>query len=80
VQELTELQRRGMSIQAISKLTGWDRKTVRKYLLQPNALPEYGPRRRHASKLDPFERYLQVRMRVGVWNLQVLLRDLRESN
>jgi len=41
VQELTELQRQGMSIQAISKLTGWDRKTVRKYLLQPNALPAY---------------------------------------
>jgi hypothetical protein len=35
VQELSELQRQGMSIQAISKLTGWDRKTVRKYLLQP---------------------------------------------
>ena len=34
----------GMSIQGISKLTGWDRKTIRKYLLQPNAMPEYGPR------------------------------------
>jgi hypothetical protein len=30
VQELKELQRQGMSIQAISKLTGWDRKTIRK--------------------------------------------------
>ena len=33
VQELSELQREGMSIQGISKLTGWDRKTVRKYPL-----------------------------------------------
>ena len=32
VQELKELQRQGMSIQAISKLTGWDRKTIRKYV------------------------------------------------
>ena len=32
VQELKELQRQGMSIQAISKLTGWDRKTIRKYM------------------------------------------------
>jgi hypothetical protein len=32
-----------MSIQGISKLTRCHRKTVRKYLLQPNALPEYGP-------------------------------------
>jgi hypothetical protein len=30
VQELKELQRQGMSVQAISKLTGWDRKTIRK--------------------------------------------------
>jgi len=31
LKELKELQRQGMSIQAISKLTGWDRKTIRKY-------------------------------------------------
>jgi transposase len=80
VQELSELQRQGMSIQGISKLTGWDRKTVRKYLLQPNALPAYRPRRKQASKLDPFKPYLKGRMRAGVWNAQVLLRELRERN
>ena len=32
VQEIKELQRQGMSIQAISQLTGWDRKTISKYL------------------------------------------------
>jgi transposase len=80
VQELAELQRQGISIQGISKLTGWDRKTVRKYLLQPNAMPEYGPRRRPASKLDPFKAYLEERMHAGVWNAQVLLRELRERN
>ena len=80
VQELTELQRQGMSIQGISKLTVWDGKTVRKYLLQPNAMPEYGPRRKPASKLDPFKPYLEERMRAGVWNARVLLRELRERN
>jgi hypothetical protein len=30
MQELKELQRQGMSIPAISELTGWDRKTIRK--------------------------------------------------
>ena len=80
VQELTELQRQGMSIQAISELTGWDRKTIRKYLLQPNAAPRYGPRRKRASKLDPFKPYLEERMRAGVWNAQVLLRELRARN
>jgi transposase len=66
VQELKELQRQGMSIQGISKLTGWDRKTIRKYLQQPEALPEYGPRREQASKLDPFKPYLEERLRAGV--------------
>jgi transposase len=80
VQELKELQRQGMSIQGISKLTGWDRKTIRKYLLQPSALPEYGPRREQASKLDPYKPYLEERMRAGVWNACVLLRELRERN
>jgi len=32
VQELKELQRQGTSVQGTSKLTGWDRKTIRKYL------------------------------------------------
>jgi transposase len=80
VQELKELQRQGMSIQGISKLTGWDRKTIRKYLQQPSALPEYGPRQAQASKLDPFKPYLEERMRAGVWNACVLLRELRERN
>jgi hypothetical protein len=44
VQELKELQRQGMSIQAISKLTGWDRKTIRKYVRAAGVVPEYGPR------------------------------------
>jgi transposase len=73
VQELKELQRQGMSIQGISKLTGWDRKTIRKYLQQPSALPEYGPRQAQESKLDTFKPYLEERMRAGVWNACVLL-------
>jgi hypothetical protein len=44
VQELKELQRQGMSIQAISELTGWDRKTIRKYVQAAGVAPEYGPR------------------------------------
>jgi transposase len=43
VQELKELQRQGMSIQAISELTGWDRKTIRKYVQRRGSAPEYGP-------------------------------------
>jgi hypothetical protein len=59
VQGLKELQRQGMSTGGISKLTGWDRKTIRKYLQQPSALPEYGPRQAQVIKLDPFKPYLK---------------------
>ena len=56
VQELKELQRQGMSIQAISELTGWDRKTIRKYVRAAGVVvPEYGPRPVRPSKLDAFK-------------------------
>lgn len=80
VQELKELQRQGMSIQAISELTGWDRKTIRKYMKAAGVAPEYGPRSAQPSKLDAFKPYLQERLRAGVWNARVLLRELRERN
>jgi hypothetical protein len=55
VQELKELQRQGMSIQAISELTGWDRKTIREYVQAAGVVPEYGPRPAPPSKLDAFK-------------------------
>ena len=64
VQELKELQRQGMSIQAISKLTGWDRKTIRKYMQAAGVAPEYGPRTPQPSKLDAFKPYLEERLRL----------------
>jgi transposase len=61
------LKREGLSAQAISKLTGYDRETVRKYLLKPETVPRYGPRSARPSKLDPHKPYLQDRMKaVGV--------------
>jgi len=32
------------------------------------------------SKLEPFKPYLKDRLQAGVWNAQVLLRELRERN
>ena len=78
VQQMVEMKREGLSTQAISKLTGYDRKTVRKYLLKPEAVPRYGPRLKRSSKLDAHKPYLQDRMKAGVWNAQVLLRELRK--
>jgi transposase len=78
VQDIEALKRQGLSIRAISELTGYDRKTVRKYLLQPDGVPVYGPRERPPSKLDPFKPYLDERLKAGVWNACVLLRELRQ--
>lgn len=78
VQDIEELKRQGLSIKAISKLTGCDRKTVRKYLARPEATPAYGPRPPRAGKLDGFKSYVEDRLKAGVWNAQVLLRELRE--
>jgi transposase len=80
VDEINQLKREGLSILAISNLTGYDRKTIRKYLLGPEARPVYGPRPAPESKLEPFKAYLGERLQVGVWNGRVLLRELRSRN
>lgn len=68
----------GTELLAISEVTGDDRKTVRKYLLEPEAVPIYGRRAAQPSKLDPHEAFLQERLRTGVWNAQMLLREVRQ--
>ena len=78
VQEIEELKRQGLSIKAISKLTGYDRKTIRKYLIQPETTPVYGPRGPRLSKLDSFKTYIRERLKAGVWNGRVIMRELRE--
>jgi transposase len=76
VQEIQELKRQGLSISRIGELTGYDRKTIRKYL-QNGERPVYGPRPRLPSKLDSFKPHLEERMKAGVWNAVVLLREIR---
>jgi transposase len=78
VHDIEELKRQGLSIRAISRLTGYCRKTVRKYLIQPDSVPVYGPREKQPGKLEAFRPYLEERMGAGVWNARVLLRELRE--
>jgi len=46
------MKQMGLSVSAISELTGYSRKTVRKYLLNPEGVPDY-PRTAGPSKLDP---------------------------
>ena len=75
---MVELKRQGLSIKAISAATGFDRKTIRKYLASPEGIPAYAPRPPRPSKLEPFHAHLRERLTAGVWNGVVLLRELRE--
>ncbi|MGA7635607.1 MAG: hypothetical protein WCB00_01675 [Candidatus Acidiferrales bacterium] len=63
---------------AISKLTGWDSKTIGEYIQAEGLAPEYDPRTAQPSKLDRFKPCLEERLRSGVWSALVLLRELRE--
>jgi transposase len=77
VHDLQELKRQGLSITQIATVTGFNRRTIRKYLTQP-ATPRYGPRPPRPTKLAPFHAYLAKRLSAGVWNAKVLLREIQE--
>lgn len=57
-----DLRRQGLSISAIARKVGSDRKTVRKYLQQGLEVPVYGPRALQGSVLDPYRDYLEGRV------------------
>lgn len=78
MEDIQELRTSGLSITAISQVTGYDRKTIRKHLLNGSTMRVYGPRQPRLSILDSFKPYINERLRVGVWNAVVLLRELRE--
>jgi hypothetical protein len=78
VNEIQELKRQGLSICAIAAVTGFDRKTVRRYLADPVKQPRYGPRPKRAGPLEEFKSYIDDRLSASVWNAVVLLRELRE--
>ena len=59
---LHELHAQGVSISAIARRTGLDRKTVRRHLAAGIEPPVYGPRAPQGSLLDSYKDYLQGRI------------------
>ena len=57
-----DLKKQGLSISAIARKVGCDRKTVRKHLEQGLVAPVYGPRPPRPRALEPFEAYLRERV------------------
>jgi len=76
---ILELHRQGLSISAIARQTGIDRKTVRKYLERGLEAPVYGPRKPRRTVIDPFTAYLRERVTVypGLTGSR-LFRELKE--
>jgi transposase len=79
VNQIAEMRRQGLSVTGIAEMTGFDRKTVRKYLRHPELEPRYGPRSGGPSLLDGYKSYIDQRLSAGVWNAVVLLRELKEQ-
>ena len=57
-----DLKRQGLGISAITRRTGLDRKTVRKYLDPGLQSARYGPRQPRPRLLDPYGDYLRDRL------------------
>ena len=73
---VTDLKRQGMSVSAIAQQLDLDRKTVRKYLVQP---PQPYQRRHPAPcKIDPYRAFLRERWEQGVHNASKLLEEIRD--
>lgn len=60
------LHRQGLSVSAIARQTGIDRKTVRKYIERGLEAPSYGPRKPRAAVIDPFAGYLRDRVKTYI--------------
>ncbi len=74
---IRDLYSQGFGIGEISKQTGFDRKTVRKYL-QLKTLPEPQKRPGRKSKLDLFKPYILEKLKEGPYTAARLYREIKE--
>ena len=59
---ILDLHRQGLSVSAIARQSGIDRKTVRKYIQRGLEAPVYGPRKPRPTVIDAFAGYLRERV------------------
>lgn len=74
---IRELHAQGLSITAISDKTGFDRKTVRKYL-DLTSVPEPKKRAKKESKLDKYRDYIIKKLQEGPFTANRLFREIQE--
>jgi transposase len=75
---IKELYRKGLTITEIARLTGNDRKTVRKVLDEP-LVAVVKPRRPKPRKIDPFIPHLKKRIDEGVVNARKLYHEIQRQ-
>ena len=74
---IRDLYSQGLSISEISDRTGYDRKTVRKYINKKTTLePQKRPTR--SSKLDPYKPYLLEKLNESPYTAARLFREIKE--
>ena len=74
-----DLKRQGLSVSAIARQVGLDRKTVRRHLARGLEPPAYGPRAPRPTLIAPFEDYLAARVATyPELSGKRLLREIRE--
>ena len=59
---ILDLARQGLTVSAIARRTGHDRKTIRTYIARGLEPPAYKPREPAPSPLGPFEAFLRERV------------------
>jgi transposase len=76
---ILDLHWQGVSISAIARRAGLDRKTVRRYIARGLEPPAYGPRKPRRTQLRQFENYLRERLAAfPQLTARRLFRELRE--
>jgi transposase len=75
---ILDLARQGLSVSAIARRTGLDRKTIRKYIAKGLEPPAYTPRPPRQTLVGPYEPYLRERLQAfPELSGRRLLRDIR---
>lgn len=74
---IRELISKGWTIRAISDETGYDPKTIRKYLKMENA-PTEVKRKKRKGKLELYKDYINERIKEGTTNCEVLFDEIQK--
>ena len=69
---ILDLHRQGLTVSAIARELGLDRKTVRRCIARGLETPVYGSRRPRERLIDPFVPYLRERCGIGSTRLPIL--------